>query len=66
MSDFGANPDPDLDKIRQVAFAYLLAPLDKLKVDQFSTDNGDKVYSFVVKLGGNRLLIRVNPDEIPG
>lgn len=64
MGDYGADPAPQLPKIRTVAFRYNFAPLGKLKVDQFSTENGDKVYSLVQKLGSNRLLVRVNPDEV--
>lgn len=65
MGDYGANPNPDTDRIRQVAFGYELAPLDKLKVDQFSTLTDNKVYSLVEKIGSTRLLVLVDPDKIP-
>ena len=65
MSDYGADPNPDVDKIRQVAFGYRLSPLSMLKVDQFSTSTDDKVYSLVVKLGKTRLKVLVDPTLIP-
>jgi len=65
MSDYGADPNPDVDKIRQVAFGYRLSPLSMLKVDQFSTGTDDKVYSLVVKLGKTRLKVLVDPTLIP-
>lgn len=64
MSDYGADPDPDLDKINTVCFGYNLGPLFNVKVDQFSTGDDDKVYSLVQKLGSSRLLVRVTPDEV--
>lgn len=64
MSDYGADPDPDIDKINTVCFGYNLGPQGDVKVDQFSTDGDDKVYSLVQKLGSSRLLVRVNPAEI--
>lgn len=66
MSDYGADPDPDLNRMRTVAFGFNLANLKKLKVDQFSTGDTDKVYSFVQKIGSSRLLVRVNPSEVSG
>lgn len=65
MGDYGADPNPDVDKIFQVAFGYRLAPLVKLKVDQFSTDGADKVYSLVVKFLSTRLLVLVDPASLP-
>lgn len=65
MGTYGADPNPDLSKIRQVAFGYELAPQDKLKVDQFSTDSNNKVYTLVEKIGSTRLKVLVNPDDIP-
>ena len=65
MSDYNADPAPDTDRIRQVAFSYKLAPLENLKVDQFSTDNSNKVYSLVKKKGSTRLQVLVDPAEIP-
>lgn len=65
MSDYNADPDPDLDRIRQVAFAYALAPLDTLKVDQFSTESDLKVYHMVRKIGSTRLQVLVDPSLIP-
>lgn len=64
MSNYGADPNPDLDKINTVCFGYNLGPQKDVKVDQFSTDGDDKVYSLVQKLGSNRLLVRVTPDDI--
>lgn len=66
MSDFNADPDPDTAKIRQVAFGYEIAPQSNLKVDQFSTDSNNKVYSLTKKLGSTRLKILVDPTQIPG
>jgi len=65
MSDYNADPVPEIDKIRQVAFGYGLAPQSNLKVDQFSTVTADKVYSLVVKLGKTRLKVLVDPSLIP-
>ncbi len=66
MGDYNADPDPDVDKIRQVAFSFRVAPQVNLKVDQFSTASGNKVYSLVVKNGSTRLQVLVDPSEIPG
>lgn len=65
MSDYGADANPDLDKIHTVVFGYILGPQTDVKVDQFSTDDTDKVYSLVKRLGSNRLLVRVDPPAIP-
>lgn len=65
MGTYNADPAPDTDRIRQVAFGYHLAPLSKLKVDQFSTATADKVYALVEKLGSTRLQVLVDPDLIP-
>jgi len=65
MSTYNADPNPDVNKIRQVAFGYQLSPLSKLKVDQLSTDTSNKVYSMVVKLGKTRLKFLVDPSLIP-
>lgn len=66
MSDFGADPDPELNKFRTVAFRYNFVPLDNLKVDQFSTTTADKVYKFVRKIGSTRLKFRVDPTLVQG
>ena len=65
MGDYGANPNPDIDAIMQIAWAYRMAPLGKLKVDQFSTVTNNKVFSLVEKIGSTRLLVLVDPAEIP-
>jgi len=65
MSDYNANPNPDTDRIRQVAFGYRIAPESKLKVDQFSTLDTDKVYSFTQLIGKTRLRVLVDPSLIP-
>ena len=65
MGNYNADPNPDLDRIRQVAFAFVLAPLDDLKVDQFSTDSNLKVYHIVQKLGSTRMQFLVDPALIP-
>lgn len=65
MGNYGADPAPDTDKIRQVAFGYKLAPLDPLKVDQFSTAGNDKVYHLVKKIGSTRIQFLVDPAQIP-
>ncbi len=66
MSDFGADPFPDIDKIQTVAFGYRLAPLAKLKIDQFSTATPNKVYSLVQRIGSTRLQFLVDPAAVPG
>lgn len=65
MGDYNADQNPDTDRLRQIAFAFLLAPLQDLKVDQFSTASNLKVYHIVRKLGSTRLCILVDPAEIP-
>jgi len=65
MSDYGADANPDTDKIRQVAFGYLFAPLDKLKIDQFSVHDSAKCYTLVQFHGKTRLKVLVNPDKLP-
>ena len=65
MGDFGADANPNLSKIRRVAHGYRLAPLNKLKVDQFSTVGADKVYALVEKIGSTRLQVLVDPAAIP-
>lgn len=66
MSNYGADPDPNLSKIRRVAFGYNFANMPDLKVDQFSTSTTQKVYSVVRKFGKTRLKFLVDPDQIPG
>ncbi len=65
MGNYNADPFPDLDKLRTVAFGYRLANVDTLKIDQFSTTGTNKVYHFVRKIGSTNLLILVEPSEIP-
>lgn len=65
MSNFGANPNPDLDKIFQVAFGYRFAPMEKLKVDEFNTETNLKVYHLVQKIGSTRLDVLVDPALLP-
>ena len=66
MGDYNADSNPDLDKIRMVAFGFGLFPLVDVKSDQFSTLTSVKVYKFCKKIGTHRLRVQVNPDEIPG
>ncbi len=65
MADYNADPAPDTDKIRQVAFGYKLAPESDLKVDQFSTATSNKVYHCVKKIGSTRIQFLVDPSLIP-
>ncbi len=65
MSNYGADPAPDTDRIRQVAFGYALAPLDDLKVDQFSTLTANKVYHLVKRIGSCNLSVLVDPTQLP-
>ena len=65
MSDFNADPNPDTDLIRQVAFGYALAPQSKLKVDQFSTATDLKVYHLVKRIGSTNLSVLVDPAQLP-
>lgn len=66
MGDYNADVNPDLDKIRMVAYGFGFFTQDKTKADQFSTLDGTKVYKLCRKIGTNRLRIKVNPTEIPG
>ncbi len=65
MSHYGADPAPDTDRIRQVAFAYGFAPQANLKVDQFSTATSLKVYHLVKKIGSTNLSVLVDPALLP-
>ena len=65
MGDYNADPNPDTERIRQVAFAFAFTPLDTLKVDQFSTASALKVYHLVRKIGSTRLQVLVDPDLVP-
>lgn len=65
MSDYGADLNPDIDQIRQLAFGYEFAPQANLKVDQHSTDGDDKVFHLVRKLGSTNLIVLVVPAELP-
>ncbi len=65
MGNYNADPNPDTDRIRQVSVGYVLAPLIKLKVDQFSTLTANKVYALVEKVGSTRLQVLVDPAQIP-
>lgn len=65
MSNYGADANPDVDKIHQVAFAFRFAPQSNLKVDQFSTTTSNKVYSLVKKIGSTRLHVLVDPAALP-
>ena len=65
MSDYGADPDPVIDKIREVAHAYRFAPQENLKVDQHSTASDHKVYHLVRKLGSTNMIVLVDPADLP-
>ncbi|MCK4960686.1 MAG: hypothetical protein KAT00_14840 [Planctomycetes bacterium] len=65
MGDFGADINPDTDRIRQVAFAYRLAPEPNLKVDQFSTATDLKVYHCVRRHLSTRIQFLVDPADVP-
>lgn len=65
MGDYNADSNPDTDRIRQVAFGYVIAPLVNLKVDQFSTAGDTKVYHLVKKVDSTRVQILVDPSQIP-
>lgn len=66
MSDMGADPNPQVNKIHTVAFDYGFARQSKIKTDQFPSVTGGKVYTLVQKIGSTRLKVLVNPDEVPG
>ncbi len=65
MSTYNADPNPDIDRIRQVAFNYGFAPELDLKVDQFSTLTSHKVYHLVKKIGSTNLSVLVDPALLP-
>lgn len=65
MGNYNAEQPPDRNRIRQVAFGYLFAPEDQLKVDQFGTDSDLKVYALVKKIGSTRLHVLVDPNDLP-
>ncbi len=65
MGDYNADPNPDTDRLRQIAHAFRFAPRKSLKVDQFSTLTSLKVYALVEKIGSTRLQVLVDPDFIP-
>lgn len=64
MSDYNADPNPELGKFRRVAFEYGLVHQDNLKVDQFSTDTSEKVYHFCRRIGSTRVAYLVDPSAI--
>lgn len=66
MSDYNADKNPSLNKIRTVVFNYNFVPLDTLKVDQHSTETEDKVYHIVRKIGSTNISFRVDPSQIQG
>lgn len=66
MGNYNADEFPALNKIRTIAFNYLLAPQEDLKVDQFPTTTSHKVYHLVKKIGSTNLSILVDPDQVPG
>ncbi len=65
MGTYNADPNPDTDRIRQVAFGFKLAALPDLKIDQFSTLTSLKVYHCVKKIGSTRIQFLVDPALIP-
>lgn len=65
MSDYNADINPDTDRIRQVAFGYLLAAEPDLKIDQFSTSTSNKVYHCVQLIGSTRMQFLVDPAIVP-
>lgn len=65
MGTYNADPNPDTDRIRQVAFGYRLAPQQDLKVDQFSTATSLKVYHLVKRFGSTNISFLVDPALIP-
>lgn len=66
MGNYGANPNPDLNQARTLAFQYALAPQAQLKIDQFSTATSSKVFSMNRKIGKTRLLFLIDPAITPG
>lgn len=66
MSDYGADSDPQLNKIRTVAFQYNFANQVNLKVDQFSTVDTKKCYHLVKRIGSTNLHFLVEPTDVPG
>ena len=65
MGTYNADPNPDTDRIRQVAFAFAFAPTLDLRVDQFSTLTSNKVYNLTRLIGKTRLRILVDPNLLP-
>lgn len=65
MSDYGADPAPDTERLRQVAFGYAFTPQPDLKVDQFSTLTSLKVYHLVKRIGSTNLSVLVDPALLP-
>jgi len=66
MGDYNADLNPDLDKIRMVAYGFGFFTQDKTKADQFSTATSLKVYKLTKKIGKNRLRVLVDPSGVPG
>lgn len=66
MSDYGADANPALNKIRTVAFGYNFANQTKLKCDQHSTGTSEKCYHLVRRIGSTNLLVLVEPSDVPG
>lgn len=65
MGNYNADPNPDLDKINQVATGYKFTLPNDLKVDQFPTTTNLKVYHLVKKIGSTNLSVLVDPALLP-
>jgi len=65
MTDYGADAEPNIANIRQVAFGYFLAPLSNLKVDQFTIHDSAACFTLVRFHGKTRLKVLVNPNDLP-
>ena len=66
MGNYNADANPDLNKIRNLAFNYKLVKQADLKIDQFSTAGANKVYHYAKKIGSTRLQFLVDPTQVSG
>lgn len=66
MGDYNADANPNLNKMRTVAFAMHLVSQDNLKVDQFSTVGTEKIYHYARKIMSTRIRFKVEPANVSG
>jgi hypothetical protein len=65
MSDYGADPSPDLFQLQVLAGMYGFTDLQNVKCDRYTVDADLIVVRIVQKGPHNRLLLAVDPTLLP-